>query len=153
MAEIRGITLEKAQKINALFQEQHELRKAMLFLQDFGVTPAYATKIYKRYKDKTFDIIKNNHYRIADDIFGIGFKMADKMAASMGIPFDSPYRICAGIKFVLNHALGNGHVFLPLMILKQQTEELLQLFQIDIESLELIIYKMKLQEHVLIPWH
>ena len=56
LAEIRGITLEKAQKINALFQEQHELRKAMLFLQDFGVTPAYATKIYKRYKDKTFDM-------------------------------------------------------------------------------------------------
>ena len=134
MAEIRGITLEKAQKINALFQEQHELRKAMLFLQDFGVTPAYATKIYKRYKDKTFDIIKNNPYRIADDIFGIGFKMADKMASAAGIPFDSPYRICAGIKFVLNQALGNGHVYLPITLLTQQTEELLQLYQIDIEQ-------------------
>ncbi len=134
LAEIRGITLEKAQKINALFQEQHELRKAMLFLQDFGVTPAYATKIYKRYKDKTFDIIKNNPYRIADDIFGIGFKMADKMASAAGIPFDSPYRICAGIKFVLNQALGNGHVYLPITLLTQQTEELLQLYQIDIEQ-------------------
>ncbi len=134
LVEIRGITFEKAQQINALFLEQHELRKAMIFLQDFGVTPTFAMKIYKKYKDRTFEIVKDNPYRIADDIFGIGFKMADKMAASMGIPFDSPYRICAGIKFVLNHALGNGHVFLPLMILKQQTEELLQLFQIDIEQ-------------------
>ncbi len=134
LAEIRGITLEKAQKIGALFQEQHELRNVMLFLQGFGVTPTYAMKIYKKYKERTFDIVKNNPYRIADDIFGIGFKMSDKMAAAAGIPFDSPYRICAGIKFVLNKAVGNGHVFLPMTLLKQQTEELLQLYNIDIEQ-------------------
>ncbi len=134
LAEIRGITLKKAQSIGAVFQEQHDLRQVMVFLQNFGVTPTFAMKIYKKYKQQTFDIVKNNPYRIADDIFGIGFKMADKMASSMGIPFDSPYRICAGIKFILNHALGNGHVFLPIALLIQQTEELLELYHIDMEQ-------------------
>ena len=134
LSEIRGITLKKAQSIGEVFQQQHELRQVTVFLQNFGVTPTFAMKIYKKYKEKTFEIIKNNPYRIADDIFGIGFKMADKIASSIGIAFDSPYRICAGIKFVLNKALGNGHVFLPIALLIQQTEELLQLYHIDMEQ-------------------
>lgn len=134
LSEIRGITLKKAQSIGEVFQQQHELRQVTVFLQNFGITPTFAMKIYKKYKEKTFEIIKNNPYRIADDIFGIGFKMADKIASSIGIAFDSPYRICAGIKFVLNKALGNGHVFLPIALLIQQTEELLQLYHIDMEQ-------------------
>ena len=134
LAEIKGITLEKALKIGSLFREQHQQRKAMLFLQDFGVTPTFAMKIYKKYKDRTFDVVKNNPYRLADDILCIGFKMADKMAAAAGIPFDSSDRICSAIKFVLNKAVNNGNVFLPKQILLQQTEELLQLYDFDIEN-------------------
>ncbi|HIT86211.1 MAG TPA: ATP-dependent RecD-like DNA helicase [Candidatus Coprocola pullicola] len=134
LAEIKGITLEKALKIGTLFREQHQQRKAMLFLQDFGVTPTFAMKIYKKYKDRTFDVVKNNPYRLADDILGIGFKMADKMAAAAGIPFNSSDRICSAIKFVLNKAVNNGNVFLPKQMLLQQTQELLQLYDFDIEN-------------------
>ena len=85
LVEIKGLTYEKAVRISQVFREQHELRRVMIFLQNFGVTPVYAMKYYKKYKEKTFDIVNTNPYRLADDITGIGIKMADKLAASAGI--------------------------------------------------------------------
>ena len=125
LVEIKGITYEKALMINQVFMEQFELRKAMLFLQDFGISPAYAMKIFKRYKGRTFDVVKNNPYRLADDIFGIGFKMADRLAAHSGIAVDSPHRIKAGIKYMLNYGVSAGHVYLPRNALIDKTKELL----------------------------
>ncbi|HCT63911.1 MAG TPA: ATP-dependent RecD-like DNA helicase [Lachnospiraceae bacterium] len=125
LVEIKGINYEKAMRVSEVFREQHELRRAMMFLQDFGVSPIYAMKIYKKYKGKTFDIVNTNPYRLADDIFGIGFKMADKLAASAGIEPDSSPRIKAGIKYILNQAGVDGHVYLPLKVLLQGSEELL----------------------------
>lgn len=126
LAEIKGITYEKAMRISGVFREQYELRRAMIFLQDFGITPVYAMKIYKKYKERTFDIVKNNPYRLADDILGIGFKMADKLAALAGIPADSPHRLRSALKFVLNQGAGNGHIYLPKEQLIQEASELLQ---------------------------
>jgi len=125
LVEIKGISYEKAVSINRVFSEQHEMRKVMMFLQKFGVSPGYSMKIYKKYKDKTQQLIETNPYKLADDISGIGFKMADKIASSMGIRADSPNRIKAGIKYILNQAATDGHVFLPQAELIEKTKLLL----------------------------
>ena len=126
LVEIRGITYEKAMRINQVFREQHELRRAMILLQKFGLSPIYALKIYKKYKGKTFDIVNTNPYQLADDIFGIGFKMADKLAISAGILENSPHRVKSGLRYVLNSAASDGNVFLPEEALFDRAKELLE---------------------------
>lgn len=140
LVEIKGITYEKAMSISKVFSEQHEVRRAMIFLQQYGISPVYAMKIYKKYKERTYDIVKTNPYKLADDIFGIGFKMADVIAAETGIVADSPNRIKSGIKYVLNQSTGNGHVYLPKAILLSKTTELLEINITEIEN-----YLMELQ--------
>lgn len=134
LTEIRGISYDKAQKISDIFREQHELRKAMLFLQGFDISPAYAMKIYKKYKGRTFEIVQNNPYRLADDIVGIGFKMADKMAVGAGISADDPNRVKAAVKYVLNQAAANGDCYLPKERLVAQAVELLELHPLAVEN-------------------
>ena len=134
LTEIKGISYDKAQKISEAFCEQHELRRAMMFLQGFDISPAYAMRIYKKYKSRTFDIVKNNPYRLADDVTGIGFKMADKMAASAGIAADDPNRVKAAVKYVLNTAAGNGDCYLPKDALIDQCVELLELHPLAVEN-------------------
>lgn len=134
LTDIKGITYEKAQRISETFREQHELRRAMMFLQGFDISPAYAMKIYKKYKNRTFDIVKNNPYRLADDVLGIGFKMADKMAANVGIAEDDPNRVKAAVKYVLNNAAANGDCFLPKEKLVEQAVELLGLHPLAVEN-------------------
>ncbi|MGL4791456.1 MAG: helix-hairpin-helix domain-containing protein, partial [Anaerotignaceae bacterium] len=134
LVEVRGITYEKAKRISEIFREQHEIRRAMIFLQDFGITPTYALKIYKQYKAKTFDIVNTNPYRLADDIFGIGFKLADKLALNAGISQDSAHRIKSGIRYVLNQSASDGHVFLPLEELLYKAQSLLETHTTLIEN-------------------
>lgn len=145
LVEIKGITYEKALKISEVFREQHELRRAMILLQNLGVSPAYAMKIYKKYKNKTFEIVNTNPYRLADDIFGIGFRTADKMAVSAGISEDSPFRVKAAIKYVLNNAASDGHVYLPQKLLFERVEELLGL---DIAVVESAIQELQIEHQV-----
>ncbi|MFI3173837.1 MAG: ATP-dependent RecD-like DNA helicase [Bacillota bacterium] len=125
LVEIRGITMTKAQKIADSFRQQYQMRKAMIFLQEFDITPAYALKIYKKYKDKMYEIVKNQPYRLADEIWGIGFKMADKIAMTGGVPMDDPNRIKSGIKFVLNQAVTSGDCYLKKDRLLMASGELL----------------------------
>ena len=134
LTDIKGITYEKAQRISEVFREQHELRRAMMFLQGFDISPAYAMKIYKKFKNRTFDIVKNNPYRLADDVLGIGFKMADKMAANVGIAEDNPNRVKAAVKYVLNNAAANGDCFLPKGKLIEDAVELLGLHPLAVEN-------------------
>lgn len=134
LAEIKGLTYEKAQRISEVFREQHELRKAMLFLQEFDVSPTYAMRIYKKYKSRTFEVVKHNPYRLADDIWGIGFRMADKMAASAGISPDDPNRVKAAVKYILTNAASNGDCYLPKESLMEQAKELLQLHPDHVEN-------------------
>ncbi|MBQ9519399.1 MAG: ATP-dependent RecD-like DNA helicase, partial [Firmicutes bacterium] len=125
LADIKGISLTKAQEIGAVFKEQSELTRAVMFLQDYGVSVNYAVKIFKKYKDTTIAVVQKNPYTLADEIWGIGFKTADNIAQKLGIESDSPYRIQAGIKYILNQASNNGHTYLPEPELKKQVSELL----------------------------
>lgn len=125
LVEIKGITYDKAMSIHQVFQEQHQLRQAMMFLQEYDISPAYAMKIYKKYKERTYEIVKSNPYRLADDIVGIGFTMADRLAAATGISPESPHRLKSGVQFVLNREAGNGHVYLPKEELLNAAAELL----------------------------
>ena len=122
LAKIKGITLEKALAIGEIFKEQSELRNVMIYLQEFGITPVYAIKIYKKYKGETIEKVKTNPYELAGDIVGIGFKIADAIAHKVGIEPDSPHRIRMGIKYVLNQAAANGHVYLPKSILLMEAQ-------------------------------
>lgn len=134
LTEIKGLSYDKAQKISEAFCEQHELRRAMMFLQGYDISPAYAMKIYKKYKARTFEIVKNNPYRLADEVLGIGFKMADKMAVGAGIAADDPNRVKAAVKYVLNTAAANGDCYLPKERLIAQAVDLLQLHPLAIEN-------------------
>ena len=134
LTEVRGITYEKAKTISETFTEQHELRRAMMFLQEFEISPAYAMKIYKKYKARTFEIVKNNPYRLADDVVGIGFKMADKIAEKQGIPADDPHRIRAAVKYVLNKEAANGNCYFPKEALMREASELLDIHPLAVEN-------------------
>ncbi len=113
LADIKGISLEKAENIGAVFHEQIELRNAMLTLQEYNITPNMALKIYKKYKSGCVDIILNNPYIMTQDIDGIGFKLADDIALKVGIDLNSEFRIRSGIHHVLTLSTLNGHVYLP----------------------------------------
>ncbi len=113
LTEVEGIGGKKAQKIAEAFQEQKELKDIMLFLEQYGIGPSYAVRIYKAYGQATIAEIKENPYKLADDIFGIGFKMSDRVALTMGISHSSEYRLSSGTKFVLNDFHANGHTYVP----------------------------------------
>ncbi len=123
LAEVKGISEKKAREIASQFEEKQDMRDAMLFLQQYGISNAFAVKIYKEYGQKMYDVVKENPYRLAEDISGIGFKLADEIAAKVGIGINSDYRIKAGILYVLLQASGAGHVYLPEDILKYKTTE------------------------------
>jgi len=111
LTEVTGIGSKKAQEIAGAFFEQRALKDIMLFLQKYGVSVNYAMRIYKLYGQETMDIVSENPYKLADDIPGIGFKMADQIAKKMGIEPVSPYRIATGIKYVLGQHVMQGHTY------------------------------------------
>ena len=100
LSEIKGISMKKALDIGKIFAEQEGLRKAMIYLQGYGISAVFAMKIYKHFKENTIKIVEENPYRLADELFGVGFKIADEIAEKIGIDKDSEYRIKAGIKYV-----------------------------------------------------
>jgi len=125
LASIKGITPTRAQRISEIFHSQGDQRRALLLLQDYGISPAYAMRIYKKYKAQTADIVRINPYKLADDIDGIGFKIADDIARRIGIDFDAPFRISAGVRYCLWEATNNGHVFLPKEVLISHASQML----------------------------
>lgn len=125
LTEIEGIGSKKAAKIFEAFQEQKELKDIMMFLEQYDISPTYAVRIYKAYGANTIAIIKENPYKLADDISGVGFKMSDRIALSMGTALDSEYRISSGTKYCLNWFHGNGHTYAPQEELCRVTAELL----------------------------
>lgn len=129
LAEIRGISEEKAMTIGSIFQENIELMRASLFLQQYGISTTYAVKIFKKYKEKTIQTVEKNPYALCDDIFGIGFKIADNIASKMGVAGNSSYRIQAGVRYMLSQASNSGHIYLPERVLVEKTSQLLQLPQ------------------------
>ncbi len=134
LAEIKGISERKAREIAEQMTEKHDMRKAMVFLQKYGISTATGAKIYQRYKEGVYQVIQENPYRMAEDIAGIGFKMADEIAARVGIHLDSDYRIKCGISYCLQQAATEGHVYLPKKILMDRAGELLGLLTEQIEK-------------------
>ncbi|HHW47206.1 MAG TPA: ATP-dependent RecD-like DNA helicase, partial [Clostridiaceae bacterium] len=112
LSEIKGISPDKAFKIGEAFAEQRELKSIVMFFQEHGISPAFSAKVYRVFGDKTIDEIKANPYRLADEVFGIGFKTADKIAMKLGIDPMSKFRLRSGIKYALSQAASNGHTYL-----------------------------------------
>ena len=127
LAEVSGISEKSAHAIYEQFVEKRELRHAMLFLQQYGISNTLAVKIYERYKGQMEVVLTENPYRLAEDIDGVGFRIADEIATKVGLRSDSEYRVRAAIFYVLTQAGTNGHVYLPEEEVLTQTCELLEL--------------------------
>jgi len=113
ISEVAGIGPARAKSIREAWSAQREVRKVMVFLQGYGVSPAFAARIYKRYGVAAVALLRENPYRLAFDVWGIGFLSADKLAAALGIAKESPARIDAGVRHVLEDASTGGDVFVP----------------------------------------
>ena len=127
ISEVPGIGPSRARAIRAAWSAQREVRKVMVFLQGYGVSPAFAARIYKKYGAAAIARVRENPYRLAFDVWGIGFLSADKLAAALGVARDAPSRAEAGVRHVLDDEGGNGHVFVPRPRLAQKAAALLDL--------------------------
>ena len=125
LAEIKGISERKAQEIAQQTEEKRELRQAMIFLQNYVISLSLAVKIYQTYQLDMYRIIQENPYRMAEDVTGVGFKIADEIAHRVGIRLDSDFRIRSGIMYVLQQASLEGHTYLPEELLTRRACELL----------------------------
>ncbi|MEG0641339.1 MAG: ATP-dependent RecD-like DNA helicase [Clostridium sp.] len=139
LSEIEGIGAKKVEKIAESLKDQKELKEIMIFLQSHGITSSYGIKIFKKYGAASITVLRENPYGLCDDIPGIGFKTADKIAKSLGMDANSPFRIASGIKYVLNMSTHNGHVYLPIKeCIQKSIEELkveVELVKAGIETL------------------
>ena len=117
LLEIEGIGARKKAAISRAIRAEKEVRDALVFLEGYGVTPGMAARVYRRYGPDTVRLVSENPYRLADEVFGIGFKSADAIALEMGIPADSPERAAAALSYLLSQAAAEGHVFLPKSVL------------------------------------
>jgi exodeoxyribonuclease V alpha subunit len=125
--EVKGISKKRAQQIAASWQGQSQLREVLVFLQGYGVSSGYAHKIYRLYKERTVEMVRQNPYRLAVDVRGIGFKKADAIAMHLGFPKDSPFRAEAAAAYSLTEAAAAGHTYFPRPLLVQQTADGLDL--------------------------
>ncbi len=126
LTEVDGIGPKRARQIAESFHEQLETRTTMMFLQKYDISPALAVKIYKRYGEATQQVMQSNPYRLVDEIVGVGFRTADRIALSMGFPAESEMRLTVGVKYVLSEAgAASGHMYLPREILLEQAARLL----------------------------
>ena len=127
LREVQGVGKKRVDTIKEAWAAQREIKNVMLFLQSNNVSTAHAVKIYKTYESDAIPIVRENPYRLADDIYGIGFKTADTISQNLGIAPESPHRVMAGIKYVLSHKADDGHVFLYREELLTACEEILEL--------------------------
>lgn len=125
LAEVKGISERKAREIAIQMEEKKDLREALVYLQQFGISNTLAVKIYDTYGMNLYGIMKENPYKLAEDITGVGFKIADEIAAKIGIHTDSDYRIRSGLFYTLLQAVGEGHCYLPMELLLRRASMLL----------------------------
>lgn len=133
LAEIKGISERKAREIAIQVEEKKEMRKAMLFLQKYGISTTLGVKIYEYYGAKLYQVLEENPYQLADNIDGVGFKTADEIAARIGIHADSDFRIRSGLFYVLQQAVGEGHIYLPQDVLARRA---MQILGVEISEVE-----------------
>lgn len=134
LAEIDGFGEKRIETVKKAWEEQKGIKDIMVFLQGYGITPAYAVKIYRQYNNNAIKIVSENPYRLAHDIFGIGFKIADKIAQNVGIPKNSLTRAKAGIMYVLEELSEQGHVYYPYDLLIEESNKILEIDQIIIQN-------------------
>ena len=126
LLEVSGIGMDRTERITKAWQEQKQVKEIMVFLHGHGVSTNLAVKIYKTYGDQSLDVVQKNPYQLERDIYGVGFKTADKIARALGLPVDHPSRVEAGIVFALNETINEGHVFVPRENLAQRAVDLLE---------------------------
>ncbi len=147
LQEVAGIGQKRAQLITASFIEQKDISHIMIFLQGYGISPVYAAKIYRQYRGKTVDVLKENPYRLADEVWGIGFKLADDIAQKMGFATESPHRVTAGIIYTLQLYGQSGTSYIPHEELAQKACNLLELNSDLIEQgMATLIIQEKIKE-------
>ena len=158
LSEVKGISEKMAMSISAQVEEKRDMRQAMLFLQQYGISMNLALKIYRHYGQKLYSVIQNNPYQLADDIQGVGFKIADEIASRVGIFTDSDYRIKSGLFYALLQASGNGHTYLPEAELLHNASELLSVetgrmekHLMDLQMEKKLVVKEKDGERIVYP--
>ncbi len=134
LSEVKGVSEKMAMSISQQIEQKKEMRQAMMFLQEYGISMNLAAKIYQEYGPRLYSVIRENPYQMADDIAGVGFKMADEIARKVGIFTDSDFRIKCGVLYTLLQASGNGHTYLPEEELLCQSSELLKVERPFIEK-------------------
>ncbi len=147
LAEVKGISLRKAQEIGIQAEEKKDMREAMVFLQKYGISNALAVKIYDTYKNELYTVLNENPYKMAEDIEGVGFRIADGIAMKIGIHTDSDFRIRSGILYALKQAVAEGHSYLPESLL---TERAAQLLEIDEKWMEGQIDNLMIERKIII---
>ena len=135
LAEVKGISERKAREIAEQIEEKKDMRRAMIYLQKYGISTTLAAKIYDYYGNRMYQVMEENPYQMADDISGVGFKTADEIARKIGIHADSDYRIRSGIFYTLLQSVGEGHIYLLEEPLLQKAGELLG---VEIQHIEKI---------------
>ena len=125
LIEVPGLGPKRTKMIATAWEEQKSIKEVMVFLQGVGVSTSLAVRIYKKYGDSSISVVRNEPYRLAADVWGIGFKTADTIARSVGIPHDSPERVKAGLQYTLSEATDNGHCFLPEPVLVADAAKIL----------------------------
>lgn len=147
LSEVKGISERMAVEICEQLEEKKDMRKAMIFLQKYGISSSLAVKIYNQYGPGMYTIMQQNPYKLADDISGVGFKIADEIAVKVGIRSDSDFRIKSGILFGLLQAASQGHVYLPMKEILDSTKELLG---IELESIEKHVMDLAIDKKLII---
>ena len=147
LAEVKGISEKKAREIAVQVTEKADMRKAMMFLQKYGISLNLGAKIYQKYGQSVYSVLQENPYRLADDISGVGFKIADTIASRIGIHADSDYRIRSGMMYTLLQASGEGHVYLPKDELFDRASQLLQ---VDVSYMEKHLMDMAIDRNVVL---
>ncbi len=153
LSEIKGISEKKAMDIALQMAEKREMRNAMIFLQQFGISDNLAVKIYNTYGERIYKVIKENPYQLSDDIAGVGFKTADEIAGKVGIQIDSDYRIKSGIYYALLQSSLDGNTYLPVDELIRRTIDVLSTrpdYEINEETVRTQIYNLTVDKKLII---
>ena len=147
LAEVKGISEKKAREIAQQVTEKADMRRAMIFLQKYGISLNLGAKIYQKYGQSVYSVLQENPYRLAEDISGVGFKIADEIAGRIGIHTDSDYRIRSGMLYVLLQATAEGHVYLPKEELFARASRLLD---VDVSYMEKHLMDMAIDRKLIL---
>ena len=147
LSKVKGISERMAMEIADQLAEKKDMRRAMIYLGKLGIGMNLAVKIYKQYGERLYNILQENPYRLADDIEGVGFKIADDIAKTSGVELNSPYRIKSGIMYTIAQAMSFGHTYVPVDILAVQAERLLA---VNVESYEEVLSELVMEHKIVI---